>query len=199
MGINGEVMFPYFDLPLDVQIEVLRSCDAGSLRSFSKTCTQARNLYCKNAKTILRAAIETKPCQFQYLIRTVLALRQGLLSPDDNDLEGFLQRHLEPTSHAFQVTYPPLPTLKLLHEIKTDIDFFAEINFEHRLAFASKGIDESLRLPSARYPKMYYTERYRIERALWRLVLFLELFHASCRKGICHLGNCTIGTTTTTA
>lgn len=190
MGFNVAITFPFFELPVDVQVEVLRSCDAGSLRSFIQTCRQARSLYRTHAQTILKALIETKPRQFQYIIRTVLALRQGLLCPDDNDLESFLEHHLEPTSHAFQVRFPSIPTLRLLHEITSDINIFAELFFEYTVSVVYRRINNDLGLTPPTDWEMSYTERYRIERALWRLALFVELYrpcpwpgtHLSFRK-----------------
>ncbi|KAF2181372.1 hypothetical protein K469DRAFT_713810 [Zopfia rhizophila CBS 207.26] len=171
--------FRFFDLPVELQVTVM-SCDSSVALSLVRTSKKAEALYCSNSQSILRSLLGAWPHQMQCLIRTILALRQGLVFFEDDyeSAVAFFQTHLMPSSHSsdVQIEYPPLRTLELLRTLTLDVEFFRHLIVDQALTMAAIAVGAP-RIDD--WPPLWYDlsndKIYRIDRGLLRAILYSEV------------------------
>ncbi|KAF2245230.1 hypothetical protein BU26DRAFT_79034 [Trematosphaeria pertusa] len=171
--------FSFFRLPVELQLRVLR-CDPFSTLALIRASNSVRDLFQTHSNSVLRSLLHLWPPQLRHLIRTLLAVRQGLLlsSPaNKEDIRQLYNRYLEPASgHPEHIDFPPLQTLKLLCTLTLDIDILSQIIVHRAADVAAK----AFRAPAIEgWPPLTsilsQEELHRIERAILWLLLYFQL------------------------
>ena len=188
MAANSKYPTSFFHLPVELQIEVLRNCTAGSLAAFIQTCPQASKVCKAQLHKILPDVMQKWPLQLQYLIRTVIALRLDLIDTDPYNMRSWFQEYLEPSSHSLKIHFPDecynaLEVVRLLHELTDGAEFMATLFVQHTLARAGP-IFRSLPPECVDHTSIFDgpplpvsdLEWYRVQRSIWRLFLYIELY-----------------------
>lgn len=163
-------------LPNEILLQILASmADLETLHSFLRSYPASQDLFVVFSKEILASTIrQNNPLQIQHLICTDLCMRQNPYRLDLEELEEYLELHVENEKTPPRLENCSDPILALQHSVTvvSDIEYHVQAFISSRLR--KPGVSgQSLLTQDPASP----TELLRIRRGFWRLHLMCELLN----------------------
>ncbi|KAF2262230.1 hypothetical protein CC78DRAFT_618738 [Lojkania enalia] len=185
-------LFRLFDLPLDLQVEILGS-DASFCFALIRVAPQAKALYLSYPQRIFSLLLKSWPLQLRYLIRTIVALRQHLISVRicSNSIQRFYEAYVEPKTGYqperihFLDTSCSIERLDMLQSVALEIEIFGTLfkRCLRELNATSKSFSSKYQKTPPRDVAFSEEELYRMQRAFLRFGLYTIL----CQEEKCFL------------
>lgn len=175
------VYFRFFDLPTELQLQVLGR-DVRATLPLILVSRQAKTLYTSNSASVLRSLLRQWPLQQRNIVSAILCVRQGLVQvakPEEfHELYDSLIESASPNETTKRIEFPAEQTINLLYTLTLDIEIFCNLFIDRTLNLATIVFEAP---NPSKWPPLPYNlsaaEFSRIQRSTLRIILLAELFH----------------------